>query len=282
MNGQARRTTWTRAVIGVVAAFVMVLGAAAPARAASPVKIANVGAWAENSVTLPNGDIIVSGDGLQRIDHDTHAVTKVADVSGPGGLVLKGDTVYFAAGVSPANVIQHHATIESLDLSTGQRAVVLSGLPFINGLGLLPDGSLVFTATIDLTLSGVYRTSSDLSTYHRINTTIPTPNGLTVGPDGQIYVGSTVQGTITRVDPTSGAASGVTGRLPLIDDLTYAPDGFLYAATNTGCIVRVDPRTGARTTVASGLLGATSAKTYDATQVVVTTIPGDVSLVPTS
>lgn len=241
----------------------------------TPVIVAHLGG-AENSVTLPNGDIIVSGAGLQRIARTTHEVTTFATAEAPGGLVLQGNRLFFLAGNTPSNAIFHQGRLESIDLATGERTVHLSGLSMVNGLTSLPDGSLAYSVTVDPTGVGIYRTSPDKSTTRRISTAVPGPNGLTTGPDGQVYAASMLNATITRINPDSGAASVVASGMPVIDDLTYASDGSIYAASTPGTVYRVDPATGAHSPVATGLLGATAAKVYDADTIIVTSLSGTV------
>lgn len=150
-----------------------------------------VGGWAENVLPLPNGDVLVSNlsRGLvQRIDGGTHEITTVAEVAGPGGMAVDGDTLYVVTGNSPLSVITGEGGVLALDLRSGERRTVVDGLGEANGLARLPGGDLVYTVTLGAG-SGV----------HRVAGTSLFVDDLDVLPDGRIVV-STVTGRVVALN----------------------------------------------------------------------------------
>lgn len=239
-----------------------------------------LGSWIEDSVALPDGDLVVSdlgGGTLRRIDADTGAVSLLARVPGPGGLAVRGGTVYVATGNSPASAVSRAGGVAAVDLATGRVRTVVAGLGQANGLAPLPGGDLALAVTFGPG-AGVLRITPS-GTTRQLTSSVPTANGLAVGPDGRIYVGSTVNGTVTRVEPDTGRTSPAGGISALIDDFSFLPDGRIVAATTLGQVDVIDPVRRTARPVAGGFGPATSA-TATSDTVVVTTTSGRVTSIP--
>ncbi|WP_114201606.1 PQQ-binding-like beta-propeller repeat protein [Janibacter anophelis] len=148
-----------------IAASVVLLGAPAVAAAAAPTTAGlasadaaraaevdvRIGGWAEGSAILPDGDILVSnltGHRIERIDAQSHQIRAVAEVADPSQMVVDGDTLYVVTGNSPASVFLRKGGVVAIDLSTGARRTVTSGLGEANGLARLPDGELIVSVTL--------------------------------------------------------------------------------------------------------------------------------------
>lgn len=281
-------TRWTGAA--AVAGLGLLLGGPLPGATAAPTGATadsssaaldvHIGGWAENALVLPDSDVLVSnlGAGLvQRIDADTHEVSTVAEVAGPGGLAVDGGTLYVVTGNSPASVVTREGGVLAIDLESGTRRSVVDGLGEANGLTRLPGGDLAYTVTLGHG-TGVHRVDPDTGEDHLLTDAVPSPNGIAAGPDGQAYVGSTALGTITRVDVESGARAHVGGISTAVDDFAFLPDGRIVAATFLGFVDVIDPRTGRSRPLGAGHLGATSAAPAPG-GILVTTATGRVAVI---
>lgn len=242
-------------------------------------EVATVEGWAENAIRLPNGNLAVTTQSINEVDPATGAVRQLTPDYGVllGGMALQGTTLYYLVGNGGDAPLKKTGKLMALDLATGATRDVLTGFNQVNGLESMPDGSLAFTVILG-TGGGVWRTNPAKTSATRISTTPLTPDGLTrIGDD--LFVSAIVQGEVWKVNVTSGAARRVANFIPLPDDLVAMPNGSLYQATEAGLIWRIDPATGRKTVHASGMLGATSAKQWDAHTLVVTTLRGSVRFV---
>lgn len=179
------------AVVATLSVVVSVLAGAGPARAQTPELDVQLGGWAANSAVLPDGDVLVSnltGGMVQRIDAGTRRVSTVVSLPSPGGLAVRGDTLYAVVGNTPASVLSRQGGVVAVDLVTGARRTVLSGLGEANGLELLPGGDLVLTVTLGAG-TGVHRLDPATGRSRLLTTSVPSPNGLAVGAVGEVYVG---------------------------------------------------------------------------------------------
>lgn len=269
-------------VPNAVAAPLTSIASAATAANATARLDTNVGGWAENTLPLPGGDVLISnltGNAVQRINGSTGAVTTVASVPSPGGLGLRGDTLYVVTGNSSLSALTRAGGVVSINLTTGARTTHVSGLGEANGLALLPDGDVVYDVTVGPG-TGVHRLRPSTGQSRVLTTGIVAPNGLAVGPDGQVYVGSTVTGTIRRLDPATGAHTQVASGSVGLDDFAFLADGRIVAATVLGFIDLISPTTGANRPLASGFVGATSAKPTADGRIVISTTFGAVTTIP--
>lgn len=273
-------------VVAGMAGLGMVLGGASAATAqpettassSSATWSAQINGWAENVAVLPGGDLVVtnfSNHLVQRIDRETKEVSTIAQVASPGGLAVDGDTLYVTRGNHPASLVDKKGGIVAIDLPTGDKRSVITGLGMANGLAQLPGGDLVYTVTMGGG-TGVHRIDPETGSDRVLTTAVATPNGIAVGPDGHPYVGSTLHGSITRVDADSGASEVVAGTSVLVDDFGFRSDGTIVGASSTGAIDELDPATGRSRPLRAGYVGATSAKPLPGGGVVVTTATGRV------
>ncbi|YAL83229.1 hypothetical protein ACMYYO_00030 [Dermacoccaceae bacterium W4C1] len=250
------------------------------AAAAEPDReITTLDGWAENAVRLPNGKLAISTQSVVEVDPVTGAATALTPDYGVlvGGMVVQGNTLYYLVGNGGDAPTKKTGKLMALDLTTHQTRDVLTGFNQVNGLVGLADGSLAFTVILG-SGGGVWKTNPQKTSATRISTTPLTPDGITrIGDD--LFVSAIVQGEVWKVNATSGATKRLANFIPIPDDLDAMPDGYLYQATEAGLIWKIDPVTGKKSVHTSGILGATSAKKWDADTLVVTTLQGGVRFV---
>lgn len=261
--------------IAVGAAAATVLGMiAVPSANADPATCAprTVGTVASGLGVLENlefdgrGGLLVSdsspaGDGaLRRVAPDGTVDTVLGDVTGPGGIVVDGDTAYLNVGNTTSAGMTDTAdgTIDTVDLVTGERRTVATGLVMPNGLGVLPDGSLL--ASRDIGTVGLTHVPAG-GEAHVIRTDLGSVNGIEVDGD-TVYTVTTFEQVnrlhVLDAADLTGPVRSIDlpgfGLLQAPDDLTLGPDGALYIALNVaGAILRVDPETGDSCRVAEGI-----------------------------
>lgn len=211
---------------------------------------------------LSSGSFVGKGN-LLRVAADGSSTTLVPDVAGPGGIVVDGSTAYFTTGNAMASGLLglKDGTIQSIDLDTGARATVASGLTMPNGMIAGPNGG--FLVSRDLGGFGrmtEVRPDGTRATYAPAATST---NGMAYDAAAhRLYVDSTFNATttISVIDTLQPAAKPRVITLPGLgplngaDDLTLGADGNLYVALNVaGKVVRVDPATGSVCTLTGGL-----------------------------
>lgn len=269
------RAMW-RLTPAVVAAAVL-FGLPAANSAAAP---AGCGQWAKQTVAsgygvLENlafdgrGNVLLSeqsmtgGPGaLQRLDANGVRSVAVANVDGPGGIVVADDHAYFNTGngMVAAMMGSSDGAIRALNLDTGAVSTIATGLQMPNGLALLPDGDFVVSKDIGAgTLTLVSRNGEKRPYAPNLSST----NGLAFDPVRQRLIVSTTfnpTSVVTSVDFRDPARSTLQvvipgfGPLNSADDLTVGPDGNAYVTMNVaGQVQQVDPDTGATCVVAEGL-----------------------------
>ncbi|WP_068162882.1 SMP-30/gluconolactonase/LRE family protein [Rhodococcus phenolicus] len=204
----------------------------------------------------------LAGDGaLRRVASDGTVGTVLDDVTGPGGIVVDGATTYLNVGNTAASGLNNtpDGTIDTIDLDTGERRTVATGIVMPNGLGVLPDGSLLTSR--DIGAVGLSRAAGDGGEATVLRTDLGSVNGIEVDGD-TVYTVTTFE-AVNRLHVL--AATDLTGPVRSIDlpgpgllqapdDLTLGPDGALYIALNlAGAILRVDPQTGESCRVAEGI-----------------------------
>ncbi|MBH0122780.1 hypothetical protein I0Q12_26125 [Rhodococcus sp. CX] len=221
----------------------------------------------ENLAFDGRGGLLVSdgtlaGDGaLRRVAPDGTVDTVVDDVTGPGGIVVDGATAYLNVGNTTAAGLADtpDGTIDAVDLDTGERRTVATGLVMPNGLGVLPDGS--FLTSRDLGAVGLSHVPAGGGEGTVLRTDLGSVNGIEV--DGEtVYTVTTFEGVnrlhVLDAGDLTGPVRSIDlpgpGLLQAPDDLTLGPDGALYIALNlAGAILRVDPETGETCRVAEGI-----------------------------
>jgi streptogramin lyase len=259
-----------------VLAALLVLPTAASADTCTP--------WTQRTIasglgTLENlafdgrGGLILSSTANNAIERMTPAgqvTTLVPDVNAPGGLVVRGRTLFFNTGDAAASGVLGRAdgTLERVDLDTGARTLVAAGLTMPNGLTFLPDGSAV--ASRDLGsgtgITRVSRAGAVQTSWAALDDT----NGMAVDPTGRwLYADQTftLDSAVYRIsiaDPSHAevvAHLGGVGVPKGLDDLTIDGRGRLYLAANSaGEVLRLDPATGASCVIATGLQNPSSVR----------------------
>lgn len=213
------------------------------------------------AMLLSDSSFLVPG-GVRTLDASGGRGTLVDGVSGPGGLVVDGDDVYFTTGNSAVSGVFgiQDGTVDVVNMATDTRRTVTSGLVMPNGLARLANADLLTTR--NLGALGLTRIpATDPERPESVRTDLGTVNGVTVAGD-RVYL-------TTSFDPVSElkilSASDLRGPVRTIplpgigplnvaDDLTVGPDGAVYLAYNVaGKVLRVDPATGGSCEIASGL-----------------------------
>lgn len=200
---------------------------------------------------------------VQKLTADGRRSTAVADVTGPGGIVVAGDAAYFNTGNTTASGLADIAdgTIEMLDLDSGETRTVATGLTMPNGLALLPGGDLVVSRDLG-TNTGLTRIDPVTGATRAFAPTVSSTNGMIWDPSREVLWVATTFNAVTEiigVDAGTGArvetlTTPGAGPLNSADDLTLGGDGNLYVALNTaGKVVRIDPDGGGSCVIAGGL-----------------------------
>jgi glucose/arabinose dehydrogenase len=294
------------AILAVSALLVAGLPAAAPAAtAAGPGchtwtrstvatglgTLENLGFDGRGGLLLSSGTLGGPGKVLRRTP-DGATTTLVANLTGPGGIVVAGSTAYFTTGngITSGLLGSKDGTIESVDLDTGARATVATGLTMPNGMIAGPEGGFLVSRDLgSSTRMTEVRADGTRATYAPSATST---NGMAYdAARHRLYVDSTFNPTttISVIDTLHPTARPRVITLPGLgplngaDDLTLGADGYLYVALNVaGKVVRVDPDTGGVCTLTSGLPFPSSVRFgagpgWDAESLYVTSFTGKVS-----
>ena len=251
----------------------------------------NLGFDGRGGLLLSSGRTGGPGSLLRRTPDGTTS-TLVPNVNGPGGIVIDGDTAYFTTGNSiPAGLFgTKDGTIDSVDLDTGVRSTMASGLTAPNGMIAGPNGGFLVSRDFGTsTRMTEVRADGTKATYAP---KVTSTNGMAYDEAShRLYVASTFNPTttISVVDTHHPDATPRVIKLPGLgplnasDDLTLGADGFVYVALNVaGKVVRVDPDTGGLCTVGKGLPFASSVRFgagpgWDAESLYVTSFLGKVT-----
>ncbi|MCT1640518.1 SMP-30/gluconolactonase/LRE family protein [Dietzia cinnamea] len=246
----------------------------------------------ENIAALPSGDLLLSEMSVSRPDQGalwrlTPGGTRhlVTPIPGPGGIVVDGNQAYVTFGLSIPSTILNTPTggITRVDLATGQRTTVATGLVMPNGLAALPGGRLLTTRGAG---ANDHPTLVEADGTHRpFAPWITSSNGIARDPkSGDLFIGRTLvhPGEVVRVTERGELVQRYpfAGIGPLVgaDDLDLAPDGKLYVAQNGGArVVQIDPSSGAQCVVADQQWFASSIAATDANTLYATSFLGTVT-----
>jgi sugar lactone lactonase YvrE len=265
-----------RGVLTAVLAALLVLPATASAETCS--------SWTQRTIASGLGSLenlafdgrgglllsATSNNAIERLTPDGRVTTLVPGVNAPGGLAVRGRTLFFNTGDAAASGVLGRAdgTLERFDLDRGVRSLVASGLTMPNGLAFLPDGSAVTSRDLG-SGTGITRVTGD-GAVQTDWAALDDTNGMAVDPTGTwLYADETftLQSAVRRVsiaDPHRievVAELGGVGVPKGLDDLTIDRQGRLYLAANAaGEVIRLDPRTGASCVLASGMQNTSAVK----------------------
>lgn len=246
----------------------------------------------ENIAALPSGDLLLSESSVATPDQGalwrlTPGGTRhlVTPITSPGGIVVDGNQAYVTFGNSIPSLILNtpNSGITRVDLATGQRTTVATGLVMANGLAALPGGRLLTTRGAG---ANDHPTLVEADGTHRpFAPWITSSNGIARDPkSGDLFISRalvhpsevvrvTERGELVQRYPFAGI-----GPLVGADDLDLAPDGKLYVAQNTGArVVQIDPSSGAQCVVADQQWFASSIAATDANTLYATSFLGTVT-----
>ncbi len=210
-------------------------------------------------------------DAVERLTPDGRTTTVAADVDRPGGLRVRGRTLFANTGdgLQSGLLGTKDGTIQQIDLRTGRRTTYATGLIMPNGLVFAPNGD-AFTSR-DVPNGAITRIPAKDPAHPQLEwADLPDTNGLAVDPTGTwLYVATTfnLPANVYRValrDPSriELVASLFDIGVPKgLDDLTIDRRGILYVTANSGGqVIRLDPRTGDHCVIAGGMLLVSAVK----------------------
>jgi sugar lactone lactonase YvrE len=196
----------------------------------------------------------------------------VAGVTSPGGLRVRGGSLWFTTGdAAQAGALgTANGTLDRLDLRTGRRTTFARGLTMPNGLVFLPDGSALTSRDVAvLGPTGITRVSPRGAVQPGWSDQADS-NGMAVDPTGRwLYSDETftLASNVYRTEIAHPERRQVVASLfglgapKGLDDLTLASSGVLYLAANgSGEVIRLDPRTKRSCVVVSGLRNTSAVK----------------------
>ncbi|TCJ97482.1 SMP-30/gluconolactonase/LRE family protein [Nocardia alba] len=229
----------------------------------------NLGFDGRGNLLLAEQSATGSAGSLQRLGADGARSVAVADVEGPGAVLVVGDTAYFTTGntVTAALADRADGTIHALHLPSGAVTTVATGLTMPNGLAQLPNGDFVVSRDVGVaTLTRV--TPDNVATPYAPS--LSSTNGLAFDrPRNRLIVSTTFNPTsviaaVDYADPDSPPRQAVIpgiGPVNSADDLTVGPDGTAYVTLNVaGSIHQVDVDTGRTCAIAQDLPLSSSAR----------------------
>ncbi len=229
----------------------------------------------ENLEPDGRGGMLISASSrraVERLTPDGKTSGVVSDVEAPGGLRVRGATLFFNTGDSSQSgaLGRNDGTLDTVNLDTGVRSTYARGLTMPNGLVFLPNGDAVVSRSVG-TGTGLTRVPvADPSQPQFRWADLDDTNGLAVDPTGTwLYVDETftLESTVRRIRIADPRTIEVVARLggggvpKGLDDLTIDAAGILYITANgAGEVIRLDPATGASCVIAAGLRNPSAVK----------------------
>ncbi|HUD72877.1 MAG TPA: S8 family serine peptidase [Dongiaceae bacterium] len=186
-------------------------------------------------------------------------VTTFNPSGGPGTVIANGLFGPRALAVDPSGrrlyAIEFDGNFTTVDLATGALSRFRTGLDFMQGLALDPDGRTAWVTSFgDGALGRVDLATGVVTT---VAHGLAGPHGVAPDRSGRaIYVAETGRGALVRVDPETGMASLVADHLESVLGLTLDAAGTTAYVTleDRGVVEAIDLVTGAVRDIASGLV----------------------------
>lgn len=198
--------------------------------------------------------------------------TTVASVRAPGGLRVRGQTLYAVTGGSfVAGLTGAEGTVDAIGLRIGEHVTYSRPLEFPNGLVFEPDGDAYVSRDFGEDAHITRIPASDPMHPDTRWAALKDTNGLAIDPTNTWLYASTTfnaEAAVYRVlldDPAVieriAELGSLTDPFNGLDDMTIGNDGELYITANgMGRIWQLDPETGERCIIASGLQNPTAVK----------------------
>ncbi len=273
-----RITTLVRRLLVALAALLVAGGAAGASGAgaacpqwSSKTLLSGQG-WLENlAFDAKRGPFVSALDqnAILRVSHAGKPRVLIADVSSPGGIRVRGGSLFFNTGDSASSGLGNVAdgTIDRYRFKTHRRTIWARRLTMPNGLAFLPNGDAVVSRDLG-SGTGITRVRVRDPAHPQLRwATLDDTNGLAVDPEGRwLYVNRTfsADSVVVRVritDPSRVETVASLGVAKGPDDLTTDRRGhLLVAGFASGEVIRVDPATGATCVIAAGLGEPTSVR----------------------
>ena len=231
----------------------------------------------ENLEPDGTGGMLISASSrsaVERLEPDGTRTTVAANMPSPGGLRVRGRTLYANTGAGAANGVlgTTDGTIQKINLVSGKRRTYTDGLTMPNGLVFDADGNAYTSRDLGMN-AGITKVPVDNPKQPAINwAQLPDTNGLAVDPTNTwLYAVETftAESRVYRIalaDPTVVETVAELGTLlgdPVngLDDMTIDADGVLYITANgMGRVFRLDPLSGASCIIADGLQNPSAVK----------------------
>lgn len=230
----------------------------------------------ENLEPDGTGGMLISASSrsaVERLLPDGSRTTVAAGMPSPGGLRVRGRTLYATTGDGAVNGVlgTTDGTIQKISLVTGKRSTYTDGLTMPNGLVFGPNGDAYTSRDLGADAKVTRVPADDPSNPDTAWADLPDTNGLAIDPSGTwLYTATTfnAEAAVFRIllsDPTViekvAELGSATDPFNGLDDMTIDGDGVLYLTANgMGRVFRLDPVSGASCIIADGLQNPSAVK----------------------
>ncbi|MEZ5741258.1 MAG: PKD domain-containing protein, partial [Burkholderiaceae bacterium] len=164
-------------------------------------------------------------------------------ISGHANIVQAPNGKYLVSGHGSSNILEYrpNGALVGPFVASGS-----NGLSGAAGLAFGPDGNLYVASSNSGKVLRYDASGNFIDEF--ISSGLNFPLGLTFGPNGDLYVASQGSSGALRFDGNTGAPVGGFNapNIGATEDITFGPDGYLYAATLNAGVYRLDATTGAQ------------------------------------
>ncbi|MEL6259162.1 MAG: hypothetical protein AAFQ67_08910 [Pseudomonadota bacterium] len=231
------------------------------------------GTFLENMDRLPDGDLVVTSyfdKKLLRVTESGDVSTLAQLIDHPVGVLVVEDALIVSVQGAPFSdapdfMDTNAVAIFGLDGETRAKTAAPEAR-FLNGLHLLPDGTVLVADSIIGVLWAVDKTSGALSLWARAEELgidpdnpafLPGANGVkTFG--GALYVSNSSKGAIFKRPLGSDGGFERHATTGAVDDFAIAADGTIYATTHGAALLKVAPDGVVSALIEDGCDGCTS------------------------